>query len=314
MYNEEESLPKLTDWIERVMQANDLSYEVIMVDDGSTDSSWQVINDISAANSSVKGLQFTRNYGKSAALQTGFEYVSGEVVVTMDADLQDSPDEVPELRRMIVEDGYDLVSGWKKKRHDPLNKTIPSKVFNFITSKVSGIPLHDFNCGLKAYKKKVVKNINVYGEMHRYIPLIAKWNGFKNIGEKVVEHRAREFGVTKYGWQRFITGFLDLLSVTFVTRFKKSPMHFFGTFGTLFFLLGSVITIWLVSEKLYYSMVLDAYDQLRPITDQPLFFLALLAIVIGTQLFLAGFLAELMTQSKKGSADYQISDKTGFEA
>ncbi|MEL7148010.1 MAG: glycosyltransferase family 2 protein [Bacteroidota bacterium] len=313
VYNEEESLPKLTDWIKRVMQANDLSYEVIFIDDGSVDSSWEVINEITAGDRSFKGIQFTRNYGKSAALQTGFEHVSGDVVVTMDADLQDSPDEIPELRNMIINQGYDLVSGWKRKRHDPLNKTIPSKIFNFITSKVSGIELHDFNCGLKAYKKKVVKNINVYGEMHRYIPLIAKWNGFKKIGEKVVEHRAREFGVTKYGWQRFITGFLDLLSVTFVTRFKKSPMHFFGTLGTLFFLIGSGITVWLIGEKLYYYKILNDYDTVRSITDQPLFFLALLAVVIGTQLFLAGFLAELMTQSKKGSADYQVSSKTGFE-
>lgn len=294
------------------MTEHGLSFEAILIDDGSSDSSWAVIGDISREDSNFKGIKFTRNYGKSAALQTGFDYATGDVVVTMDADLQDSPDEIPALRKMIIEDGYDLVSGWKKKRHDPLSKTFPSKFFNSVTSKVSGIKLHDFNCGLKAYKNQVVKNINVYGEMHRYIPLIAKWNGFRKIGEKVVEHRARQFGVTKYGWERFITGFLDLLSVTFVTRFKKSPMHFFGTLGTLFFLLGSFITLWLIGQKLYYIWVLKAYDQLRPITEKPLFFLALVAVVIGTQLFLAGFLAE-MTQSKKGNEDYKITEKEGFD-
>lgn len=294
------------------MKEHGLSFEAIFVDDGSSDNSWAVIDEISKADSNYKGIRFTRNYGKSAALQIGFDNASGEVVITMDADLQDSPDEIPALRKMILEDGYDLVSGWKKKRHDPLSKTIPSKFFNSVTSRVSGIKLHDFNCGLKAYKNQVVKNINVYGEMHRYIPLIAKWNGYKKIGEKVVQHRARQFGETKYGWERFITGFLDLLSVTFVTRFRKSPMHFFGTLGTLFFLLGTFITIWLIGQKLYYIYILNAYDQLRPITEKPLFFLALVAVVIGTQLFLAGFLAEL-TQSKKGPEDYRITEKKGFD-
>jgi len=313
VYNEEESLPELKNWISRVMSEHGLSYEAILIDDGSTDSSWEVIENLGKEEPSFKGIRFTRNYGKSAALQTGFDNASGEVVITMDADLQDSPDEIPALRKKIIEEGYDLVSGWKKKRHDPLSKTIPSKFFNHVTSRVSGIKLHDFNCGLKAYRLQVVKNINVYGEMHRYIPLIAKWNGFKKIGEQVVEHRARQFGVTKYGWERFITGFLDLLSVTFVTRYKKSPMHFFGTLGTLFFLLGSFITVWLVGQKVYYSWFLNEYDKLRPITDKPLFFLALVAVVIGTQLFLAGFLAELMTQSKKGSGDYQVTEKKGFD-
>ena len=311
VYNEEESLPELKKWISRVMSDHGFSYEVLFIDDGSSDASWEVITQISDDDENYKGVQFTRNYGKSAALQTGFEHVKGDVVITMDADLQDSPDEVPALYKMVMDEGYDLVSGWKKKRHDPLNKTIPSKFFNYVTSKVSGIKLHDFNCGLKAYKKVVVKSINVYGEMHRYIPLIAKWSGFKKIGEKPVEHRARQFGVTKYGWERFVTGFLDLLSVTFVTRFKKSPMHFFGTLGTLFFLLGSFITAWLVGQKLYYSWVLVAHDQVRQITDQPLFFLALVAVVIGTQLFLSGFLAEMLTQWKKGG-DYKISNKKGF--
>ncbi len=311
VYNEEESLPELKKWISRVMSDHGFSYEVLFIDDGSSDASWEVITQISDDDENYKGVQFTRNYGKSAALQIGFEHVKGDVVITMDADLQDSPDEVPALYKMVMDEGYDLVSGWKKKRHDPLNKTIPSKFFNYVTSKVSGIKLHDFNCGLKAYKKVVVKSINVYGEMHRYIPLIAKWSGFKKIGEKPVEHRARQFGVTKYGWERFVTGFLDLLSVTFVTRFKKSPMHFFGTLGTLFFLLGSFITAWLVGQKLYYSWVLVAHDQVRQITDQPLFFLALVAVVIGTQLFLSGFLAEMLTQWKKGG-DYKISNKKGF--
>ena len=294
------------------MKEHGLSFEAIFIDDGSSDNSWKVIDEISKEDSNYKGIRFTRNYGKSAALQVGFDNASGEVVITMDADMQDSPDEIPALRKMIIEEGYDLVSGWKKKRHDPLSKTIPSKFFNSVTSRVSGIKLHDFNCGLKAYKNQVVKNINVYGEMHRYIPLIAKWNGYKKIGEKVVEHRARQFGVTKYGWERFVTGFLDLLSVTFVTRFRKSPMHFFGTLGTLFFLLGTFITIWLIGQKLYYIYILDAYDKLRPITEKPLFFLALIAVVIGTQLFLAGFLAEL-TQSKKGSEDYRIIGTKGFD-
>src|SRR6201994_3844964 len=236
VYDEEESLPELVSWIERVVKENDLTYEVILVDDGSTDRSWEVIMSLREANPHVKGIKFQRNYGKSAALNEGFKAAAGEVVITMDADMQDSPDEIPELRRMVMVDGYDLVSGWKKLRHDPISKTIPSKFFNWVTSKVSKIKLHDFNCGLKAYRLKVVKSIEVYGEMHRYIPVIAKWAGFKKIGEKVVEHRARKYGTTKFGWERFVNGFLDLMSITFVGKFSKKPMHFFGLWGSFFFL------------------------------------------------------------------------------
>lgn len=310
VYNEEESLPELNDWISRVMDENGLSYELLMIDDGSSDTSWSVIKELKETNPAIKGIKFNRNYGKSAALQTGFNEAKGDVVITMDADMQDSPDEIPALNQMVIEQGYDLVSGWKKKRNDPIGKTIPSKFFNRVTRMVSGIKLHDFNCGLKAYKLNVVKNITVYGEMHRYIPLIAKWNGFFNIGEKVVEHRARKFGTTKYGWKRFVTGFLDLLSVTFVTRFKKSPMHFFGTLGTLSFLFGLVITMWLIGEKLYYVYILKAHDQAREIVDQPLFFLSLVALIIGVQLFLSGFMAEMMTQFRKGGEDYLVVERT----
>lgn len=310
VYNEEESLPELNDWISRVMDENGLSYELLMIDDGSSDTSWSVIKELKETNPAIKGIKFNRNYGKSAALQTGFNEAKGDVVITMDADMQDSPDEIPALNQMVIEQGYDLVSGWKKKRNDPIGKTIPSKFFNRVTRMVSGIKLHDFNCGLKAYKLNVVKNITVYGEMHRYIPLIAKWNGFFNIGEKVVEHRARKFGTTKYGWKRFVTGFLDLLSVTFVTRFKKSPMHFFGTLGTLSFLFGLVITMWLIGEKLYYVYILNAHEQAREIVDQPLFFLSLVALIIGVQLFLSGFIAEMMTQFRKGGEDYLVVERT----
>ena len=305
--NEEESIPELLEWIFRVVDSHGISTEVLMIDDGSTDDSWGVIQSMAETNERVVGFRFNRNYGKSAALQTGFDRALGEVVITMDADLQDSPDEIPKLISMIKTDGFHIVSGWKKTRHDPLSKTIPSKFFNWVTSKVSGIRLHDFNCGLKAYRKEVVKNINVYGEMHRYIPLIAKWNGFKNIGEKVVEHRARKYGTTKYGMKRFVTGFLDLISVTFVSRFKKNPMHFFGVFGTLSFLSGFFITIWIIGEKLYRQ-----YNQMprRDVVDQPLFFLALVALVIGMQLFLAGFLAEMLIQVNQRKNDYLISEKT----
>lgn len=307
VFNEEESIPELLEWIFRVTKKASLASEVILIDDGSTDHSWQVIEAFSKKNEEVIGLRFNRNYGKSAALQTGFNQAKGYVVITMDADMQDSPDEIPALTKLINDGSFDIVSGWKKKRHDPVSKTLPSKFFNWVTSKVSGIQLHDFNCGLKAYRRDVVKNITVYGEMHRYIPLIAKWNGYSRIGEKVVEHRARKYGTTKYGMRRFITGFLDLLSVTFVSRFKKNPMHFFGSIGTLSFLFGFFITTWVIGEKLYRQ-----FNDLprRDVVDQPLFFLALVALVVGVQLFLAGFLAEMMTQSRSKKNEYLISETT----
>lgn len=309
VYNEEESLPELFEWVCKVVDAHHISTEVLFVDDGSTDSSWTVIENLHASDQRAKGIRFNRNYGKSAALHTGFQAVRGEVVITMDADLQDSPDEIPELVHMILQEKYQLVSGWKRKRHDPISKTIPSRFFNSITRKVSGIKLHDFNCGLKAYHREVVKNIEVYGEMHRYIPLIAKWNGYNRIGEKVVQHRERKYGRTKFGLERFVNGFLDLISVSFVMRFRKKPMHFFGTLGTLSFLFGIIVTVWIIGRKLY-----EIYHHLpaRDVVDQPLFFLALLAIVIGTQLFLAGFLAEMIqVHAKKG--DYLIADKLGTD-
>jgi glycosyltransferase involved in cell wall biosynthesis len=307
VFNEEESIPELLEWIFRVVDENKISTEIILIDDGSSDSSWSIIKDIAERNQRIVGFKFNRNYGKSAALQTGFDCSKGEVVITMDADMQDSPDEIPALIELVKEGNFHIVSGWKKKRHDPISKTIPSKLFNWVTSKVSGIKLHDFNCGLKAYHHSVVKNIHVYGEMHRYIPLIAKWNGFDRIGEKVVEHRARKYGTTKYGMKRFFTGFLDLLSVTFVSRFKKNPMHFFGVFGSLSFLSGFFITVWVIGEKLYRQ-----FNQMprRDVVDQPLFFLALVALIIGMQLFLAGFLAEMMTQNNQKKNDYLISEKT----
>ncbi len=307
VYNEEESIPELLEWIFRVIDKNGIDSEVILIDDGSTDGSWNVIQNAAKKELRIIGHRFNRNYGKSAALQTGFDHTRGNVVITMDADMQDSPDEVPELVKMINEIGLDIVSGWKKTRHDPLGKTLPSLFFNWVTRKVSGIPLHDFNCGLKAYRSEVVKNIRVYGEMHRYIPLIAKWSGYRKIGEKVVEHRARKYGTTKYGMKRFLTGFLDLLSVTFVSRFKKNPMHFFGTIGILSFLTGFIITVWVIGEKLYRQ-----FNNLprRDVVDQPLFFLALVALIIGVQLFLAGFLAEMMIQSRSKKDEYLISETT----
>ncbi|MEO9482104.1 MAG: glycosyltransferase family 2 protein [Ekhidna sp.] len=307
VYNEEESIPELLEWIFRVIDSNNISTEVLMIDDGSTDTSWSVIKNSAAQDSRVVGLRFNRNHGKSAALQTGFDRAEGEIVITMDADMQDSPDEIPDLIKLIQDQNLHIVSGWKKERHDPISKTAPSKLFNWVTRKVSGIKLHDFNCGLKAYRLDVVKNIHVYGEMHRYIPLIAKWNGFNRIQEKVVEHRARKYGTTKYGMKRFITGFLDLLSVTFVSRFKKNPMHFFGAFGSLSFMGGFFLTIWVIAEKLYRQ-----YHHLktRDVVDQPLFFLALVALIIGMQLFLAGFLAEMMIQVNHKKGDYLISEKT----
>ncbi len=306
LLNEAESLPELTQWISRVMQMHGYSYEIILVDDGSTDHSWRVIQELSAVEPVIKAIRFNRNYGKSAALNVGFKETRGEVVITMDADLQDSPDEIPELYRMIKEQGYDLISGWKKKRFDPLSKTIPTKLFNGVTRRISRIPLHDFNCGLKAYDQRVVKSIDVYGEMHRYIPVIAKWNGFNKIGEKVVQHRERKYGITKFGLERFVYGFLDLLSITFVSRFKKRPMHFFGTMGTLSFLVGFFITIWLIGDKVYYSFL---HQRTRDVVDQPLFFLALVALIIGVQLFLAGFLAEMISITGSRKNEYLIRDQ-----
>lgn len=303
LYNEEESLPELCQWISRVMDSHGFTYEIILIDDGSEDKSWVAVQGLSQKNQSIKGIKFNRNYGKSAALHVGFQHCSGQVVITMDADLQDSPDEIPELYQMVVDDGFHLVSGWKKKRYDPISKTIPSKFFNYITRKISGIHLHDFNCGLKAYRLEVVKSLEVYGEMHRYIPVIAKWNGFGKIGEKVVVHRARKYGNTKFGLERFINGFLDLLSITFVSRFKKKPMHFFGTLGTLSFLFGLIVTIYLTARK-----VIQISHQVpaRDIVDQPLFFLALVALIVGVQLFLAGFLAEMMTMNSDKKNDYLV--------
>jgi len=304
LFNEEESLPELTAWIAEVMAANSFTYEILFVDDGSTDFSWSIIEQLKLSNSAVKGIKFRRNYGKSAALNVAFEAAEGNVIITMDADLQDSPDEIPNLYRRITEEKYDLISGWKKKRYDPITKTIPTKLFNAATRKMSGIQLNDFNCGLKAYRKDVIKTIEVYGEMHRYIPVIAKWAGFKKIGEQVVEHRARKYGVTKFGMSRFINGFLDLLSIFFVGKFGKRPMHFFGSLGVVSFLLGTVIALWLIGEKLYH---IAAHIQIkREITDMPLFYIALVAIVVGSQMFLTGFVAELVTRNAPERNQYLI--------
>ena len=307
LFNEEESLQELCDWIARVMNENKYSYEVILVDDGSKDGSWNKIESISKQNSSIKGIKFKRNYGKSAALYVAFDAAVGNVVITMDADLQDSPDEIPELYNMIVKDGYDLVSGWKKKRYDPLTKTIPTKLFNWATRKISGIEnLHDFNCGLKSYNKSVVKSIEVYGEMHRYIPVIAKWAGFTKIAEKEVQHRERKYGTTKFGLERFVNGFLDLFSITFISKFGKRPMHFFGSIGTLTFFLGGIVSMWLIGEKIY-----NLYNHLtvRNVTDQPLFYFALTAMILGPQLFLAGFLGELIARNSPVRNNYHIEKK-----
>ena len=312
LLNEAESLPELCAWIERVMNENHFSYEVVMVDDGSTDDSWKIIEELQAKNPAVRGIRFRRNYGKSAALNVGFEACQGDVVITMDADLQDSPDEIPDLYRMITEEGYDLVSGWKQKRYDSkLAKNIPSKFFNWTTRRMSGIYLHDFNCGLKAYRKEVVKSIEVYGEMHRYIPVIAKWAGFNKIGEKVVHHQKRKYGVTKFGWDRFVNGFLDLLTISFVSKFGKKPMHFFGLWGTVSFLVGFVITVWLIVEKLI--NIHRNVVSFRQVTEQPLFYIALLAMVFGLMLFLAGFLGELIARSSSDRNKYQIATRTGFD-
>jgi len=306
LLNEAESLPELTRWIARVLQPRGLSYEVILIDDGSTDASWEVIESLAVEDQALRGIRFNRNYGKSAALNVGFGAAVGRVVCTMDADLQDSPEELPELYRMITEDRYDLVSGWKQKRYDPLSKTIPTKLFNAATRWLSGINLHDFNCGLKAYDQRVVKAIEVYGEMHRYIPVIAKWNGFRHIGEKVVQHQERKYGVTKFGLERFIYGFLDLASITFVSRFRRRPMHFFGTLGSLSFFIGIVLTLWLTGEKLYLSL---HNLRARGVTDQPLFFLALVAVIVGVQLFLAGFLAEMVQLNGPRRNDYLVREQ-----
>jgi glycosyltransferase involved in cell wall biosynthesis len=306
LYNEDESLPELMAWVERVMKENNYSYEVIMIDDGSTDNSWEVIQTLRAGNPNLKGIKFQRNYGKSAALNEGFKAAQGDVVITMDADMQDSPDEVPGLRKMIVEDGYDMISGWKKVRYDnTFTKNIPSKFFNAAARRSSGIKLHDFNCGLKAYKKKVIKSIEVYGEMHRYIPVLAKWAGFRKIGEKVVEHRPRKFGITKFGWERFVNGFLDLFSIMFVGKFGKRPMHFFGLWGSLVFAGG--ICIWI-----YLGIAKFAFKQYN-MTDRPLFYIGLISLVIGTQLFLAGFIGELISRNSAERNTYLIEDKLGLE-
>ena len=304
LLNEEESLPELTAWIERVMAANKYSYEIIMIDDGSTDKSWNVIEDLRIKNQHIKGIKFQRNYGKSAALNEGFKAAAGDVIITMDADMQDSPDEIPELRNMILDGGFDIVSGWKKIRYDnTLTKNIPSKLFNAAARGMSKIKLHDFNCGLKAYKKKVVKCIEVYGEMHRYVPVLAKWAGFNKITEKVVEHRARKYGVTKFGWSRFINGFLDLMTIFFVGKFGKRPMHFFGLWGTVSFLFGLTVFTYLSISKFFFDKT--------GMTQRPLFFFAILAMIIGTQLFLAGFIGELISRNSAERNSYLIEDKLG---
>jgi glycosyltransferase involved in cell wall biosynthesis len=302
LFNEDESLPELTAWIDTVMQKNNLSYEIVAIDDGSTDNSWQVIQNLRTTNPNIRAIKFQRNYGKSAALNEGFKAVKGNVVVTMDADLQDSPEEVPELHKMIMVDNYDLVSGWKAKRYDPLSKTIPTKLFNGVTSRVSGIKLHDFNCGLKAYKNKVVKSIEIFGEMHRYIPVLAKAAGFKNIGEKIVQHQSRKFGVSKFmGWNRFVNGILDLLTVTFITRFGKKPMHFFGLIGLVLFFLGFVITTYMIFAKLFFT----DYS----LSNKPAFLVSLVTMILGTQFFLAGFLGELISRNSSERNEYLVEQR-----
>ena len=306
LYNERESLPELMEWIDRVCDAEKLSYEVIMVDDGSNDGSWEVVEQLKEQYAEkLHAIHFMRNYGKSAALYCGFEAAQGEVVFTMDADLQDSPDEIPAMRKMVLENGFDLVSGWKRKRYDPLGKRLPSKFFNWTARTVSGIELHDFNCGLKCYKNSVIKSIEVYGEMHRYIPILAKYAGFKRIGEKEVQHQARKYGVSKFGMERMIKGYLDLISVTFMSHFGRSPMYFFGGLGTLMFILGGFTTCWIIGSKIY-KQVMDL--PLRAVADQPLFYLAILAIILGVQLFLAGFLGELINRNSSDRNRY-LTDK-----
>jgi glycosyltransferase involved in cell wall biosynthesis len=306
LLNEEESLPELCAWIERVVTAGHLTYEIILIDDGSDDNSWATIEQLRSGNANIKGIRFQRNYGKSAALNEGFKAALGDVVITMDADMQDSPDEIPELRRMIVEDGFDLVSGWKKVRYDnTLTKNIPSKFFNWATRRMSKIQLHDFNCGLKAYKRKVIKSIEVYGEMHRYIPVLAKWAGFKKIGEKAVEHRKRKYGTTKFGWERFVNGFLDLASITFVGKYGRRPMHFFGLWGSAVMIAGFLMVLYMIISKI----VEPEYG----ITNRPVFYISLTAMVIGTLLFIAGFLGELISRNSPGRNHYLIEKKIGVE-
>ena len=300
LYNEVESLPELHGWIKKVMEENGYSYEVIFVDDGSNDGSWEIIKSIHEKYENVTGVKFRRNYGKSAGLNVGFEHTKGDVVITMDADMQDSPDEIPGLYNMIMKDGFDLVSGWKKKRYDPLSKTIPTKLYNFVTSKMSGVHLHDMNCGLKAYRGDVVKNIEVYGEMHRYIPVIAKWAGFSNIGEKIVQHRPRKYGVTKFGLSRFIYGPLDLLSIMFMGKFGKRPMHFFGVIGTFIFFGGLGILAWLSADKILFNAI--------GIANRPAFYLGILMVIVGIQLFIAGFLGELISRSSSERNSYKITE------
>ncbi|NNM93851.1 MAG: glycosyltransferase family 2 protein [Bacteroidia bacterium] len=305
LYNEAESLPELCSWIDKVMSQNNFTYEVLLTDDGSTDNSWNVIEKISAGNKNIKGIKMRRNYGKSAALNVAFKQAKGKVVITMDADLQDSPDEIPELYKMVSNDGFDLVSGWKQKRYDPITKTIPTKLFNWATRRMSGISLHDFNCGLKAYKNIVVKNIQIHGEMHRYIPVIAKWNGFSKIGEKAVQHQARKYGTSKFGVNRFINGFLDLLSIGFVTKFARKPMHLFGLLGSLIFLAGFVIAAILTYDKFV--------NHIYKMTDRPIFYFGLLAMILGTQFFLAGFIGELISQINNEKVSYHIEKTVNTE-
>ncbi|OFX40060.1 MAG: glycosyl transferase family 2 [Bacteroidetes bacterium GWA2_32_17] len=304
LFNEAESLPELFVWIKKVMLEHKFSFEVVFIDDGSNDNSWEVIEKLSSNNSEIKAIKFRRNYGKSAGLYSGFEAAQGDVVITMDADIQDSPNEIPELYNMIKNENYDIVSGWKKNRHDPvLTKNLPSKLYNFTVRIISGIKLHDMNCGLKAYKKNVIKSVEVYGEMHRYIPVLAKWAGFKKIGEKVVAHYERKYGKSKFGLERFIRGPLDLLSVTFITRFGKRPMHFFGIWGAIMFILGGGVAIFLIVEKIYCAINNLPY---RNVTEQPLFYLSLVAVILGVQLFLSGFLAELVSRNSTDRNHYLI--------
>ena len=305
LFNEDESLGELHQWIRKVMNSNNFSYEVIYIDDGSNDKSWEVLQFLKKEDSNVKAVRFQRNYGKSAALHVGFDMAVGEVVVTMDADLQDSPEEIPDLRKMILVDGFDLVSGWKKKRYDPISKTIPTKLFNWTTRKMSGIYLHDFNCGLKIYRKNVIKSLEIFGEMHRYIPVMAHKEGFRKIGEKVVEHRARKYGVSKFGLERFINGFLDLLTITFISRFGKKPMHFFGSIGLLMFIIGFTAFTYIGGSKLW-ALFNDEYQ--KNIADQSIFYIALTAMIIGTQLFMAGCVGELITRNSSRRNDYKITE------
>jgi glycosyltransferase involved in cell wall biosynthesis len=304
LLNEDESIPELSAWIEKVMLENGFSWEVIFVDDGSSDNSWRIIEQLAAKNPAFRGIKFRRNYGKAAALNVAFQATTGDVVITMDADLQDSPDEIPELYRMIIKDGFDLVSGWKKKRHDPISKTIPTRFYNWSARRMSGIRLHDFNCGLKAYRGTVVKSIEVYGDMHRYIPFLAKWAGFRKIGEKVVHHQKRKYGKTKFGLDRFYKGYLDLLTISFMSRFSKRPMHFFGLWGSLLFTAGFFIAIYLTYEKFFH--------QAFKMTERPLFFFGLLAMIMGTLLFVAGFLGELVSRNSSDRNNYLIEKKAGF--